>query len=60
MTCAPTSSTLARWSLIGALLSIACIVLLCAHLGIHDVDSLVHWCGTQLQQLIPSPFARGA
>lgn len=47
-------------ALIAPLLSIACIVLLCAHLGIHDVDSLVHWCGTQLQQLIPSPFARGA
>lgn len=44
-------------ALIAPLLSIAGVVLLWAHLGIHDVDSLVRWCGTQLQQLA-APFNR--
>ena len=33
------------------------VLLLCAHLGIHDVDSLAQWCGSLLQQL-PAPFNR--
>lgn len=42
-----------------AALSLAGVVLLAAHLDIHDVDSLARWCGVQLQQL-PAPFNRNA
>ena len=44
-------------ALIAPLLSLAGVLLLCSHLGIHDVDSLARWCGTLLQQL-PAPFNR--
>ena len=44
-------------ALIAPLLSLAAVLLLCAHLGIHDVDSLAQWCGSLLQQL-PAPFNR--
>lgn len=55
-------------AVIAPLLSLATVVLLCAHLGIHDVDSLARWCGTQLQQLpqiarsrnLPGPTAAHA
>jgi len=41
------------------LLSIAGVTLLAAHLGIHDADSLVRWCGAQLghtQGQLSAPF----
>lgn len=44
-------------AVIAPVLSIAGVVLLCAHLGIHDVDSLVGWFDGQLQYL-PAPFNR--
>jgi membrane-bound metal-dependent hydrolase YbcI (DUF457 family) len=46
-------------TLVAPALSLAAVVLLAAHLGIHDVDSLARWCGAQLQQL-PAPFNRNA
>ena len=42
-------------AVVAPLLSIAGVMLLAAHLGIHDAESLVQWCGSQLGHL-PAPF----
>ena len=51
---------LVECALIAPLLSVAALALLCAHLGIHDVDSLVGWCGTHVEQLLAALTSLGS
>ena len=39
--------------LVAPALSLLGLVVLCRHLGIHDVDSLTSWCGSMLQHVLP-------
>ena len=40
--------------LVAPALSLLGLLVLCGHLGIHDVDSLTSWCGSMLQHVLPS------